>query len=134
YNVRATRVSAAGAVLDSAPLSFGTSYGEHGSVAFGGGTYLVVWDAGSTVAAHRVSSAGQLVGVEIVARETSTGGVLYPDVAWGGPHVFAAWQDERDGATRIYGQRIQTTGEVLDGEGFAVSSSNDAANPSIACG
>jgi MYXO-CTERM domain-containing protein len=134
--VRSVRVSPAGVVLDSTPLTINTSYySTPPGVAFDGTNYLVVGSNGSTVVGNRVSKAGALVG-STTTISNATGNQTAPAVAFDGTNYFVAWQDNRGGFNYdIYGSRVSPAGTVLDGVGTGVAIStaaNDQLTPAIA--
>lgn len=48
-----------------------------------------------------------------------------PVAAWDGDRALIVWQSTRDGIRRIYGAQLNPDGEIVQKEGFSVSSSKD---------
>ncbi|MBV9953044.1 MAG: hypothetical protein JO291_13920 [Acidimicrobiia bacterium] len=56
-----------------------------------------------------------------------------PMVAWSGSESLAVWQDGRNGNPDIYGARIDSTGHVIDGSGFPISTAaGEQTQPTVA--
>ncbi|WP_236605710.1 hypothetical protein [Sandaracinus amylolyticus] len=140
-DVYASRVSAAGAVLDAGGLAVSTaaSSQQYPSVASNGTEYLVVWEdtrSGSMTNLYgsRVSAAGVVLDAGGRAVSTAAGHQLWPSVASTGTDYLVAWQDSRSGShSDIYGTRVSASGTVLDISGLVVSTAaNDQQSPSVA--
>jgi MYXO-CTERM domain-containing protein len=108
-------------------------------VAFNGTNYLVVWsdprggsaadDVDTSIFAARVSTSGTLLdplgivvsdGTGIVQDQTGlTKG--HPAIAFDGANYLVVWMDIRDRSAQVYGARINPAGQVLDPDGFRIS-------------
>ncbi len=129
-----TRLSAAGAVLDSTGIPISTSgfSQRSSSVAFDGTNFLVVWedyrsDATADVYGARVSSAGAVLeatGIPISAELLDE--EMAPTVAFDGTNQVVVWIDDRAGfeLLDIYAARVSPAGTVHDPFGFAVAASS----------
>jgi hypothetical protein len=92
YDVYGVRVDANGRPLDSVAIPIGTDpmrTEELPDVAFGGGTYYVVWDASGEVRGARVSTAGALLDTTPVVIGSSA--FAGPAVASDGTSFLVAW-------------------------------------------
>ncbi|WP_224241126.1 RHS repeat domain-containing protein [Hyalangium gracile] len=132
WTVRGTRVTASGAVSNPGGVPLGAPSGQDiwTDVASNGTDYLVVWARGSNlqvegdVFARRVSSMGVPLGSGEISIATDPAYIeTAPSVASNGTDYLVAWQDERSGSSRVYATRVSSAGAVLDGTGFALSSS-----------
>ncbi len=89
--------------------------------AFDGENYLVVWQEGlpnngSVITGQFVSQDGQLVGSNFDIRPESLGidvDQIYPDVEFDGEKYLVVWDDDRAGNRDIYGQFVDTGGNLL---------------------
>jgi hypothetical protein len=120
----ATRVDAAGAVLDPSGIDVAKGPGDQlpGGVAFNGANFFVAYLSGSWVYVTRVSPAGAVLdpaGIPIA----NVGAFGYePRIAALGDDVLVAWPDVRNGPVpRIYAARVNKSGVVLDPGGFALA-------------
>lgn len=124
-----TRVTASGMVLDPSGfvISKSSGYQMHPAVAFGKGTYLVVWDDtrsssnGRDIYSARVSPSGAVQdksGIPIVKLKEEQS---FPAVAFDGLNFMVAWHDGRNGTLTIYVARISPAGTLLDPAGVQVS-------------
>ena len=101
------------------------------SVAFGGGTYMVVWEdnrnsstTGYDIYGSRIKISGTVDDAKGIAISKLYQTQTRPDVAWDGTNFLAVWQDYRNYYSTsydIYGARISSAGAVLDKLGIAVS-------------
>ncbi len=136
YDIYGARVTPSGVVLDPTGIDISTApeSQEAPSVAFGGGVFLVAWnDAYSRVLGARVTPAGEVVdpaGIPIA----TWGYPGFPAVAFGGDNFLVAYVDSRGGSDAdIYATRVTPEGEVLDPNGFTVSTAaNDQIRPAAA--
>jgi hypothetical protein len=109
------------------------------AVAYGAGTWLVVWqDARETdldIYGARLGADGRLLdpgGIPIMA---FNGDQKAPDVAFDGQRFVVAWQDERSGTADIRAARVSLEGTVLEAAGIPVSSASGRQEmPSVAAG
>ena len=120
------RVSAAGAAVDPADflVSKSANRQRNPAVAFDGTNYLVVWEdlrSGGDLYGARVSPTGTMLDGSGFVISAAAGGQLNPVVGFDGTNYLVVWQDNRSGASDIYGARVSTGGTVLDGAGIAIS-------------
>jgi hypothetical protein len=120
--IRAARVSAAGQVLDR----FEIDSSEHRpmddpDVAFGGGVFMVVWDAhwagvpDGDIHATRVSTTGAILDPQPIQVDDPTGNAsLRPAIASDGTDFQVVWEESRFvlGLYDVYGTRVSAGGEV----------------------
>lgn len=117
--------------------------GETPAAAFDGTNYLVVWED------HRLNGADYR---DIYGARVSKDGVIIdsagfiinsmpynkknPAIAFDGTNYLVIWESSHDLENHIYGTRISVTGEVLDPDGFLVTSPADtySLSPSIVFG
>ncbi len=123
-NVQGARVSRAGVVLDTTPITIAQSERKvNPVVAFDGTNYLVVWEdqglESSNIYGARVSSAGAVV-TPAFPISTAAGNQVQPTLACVAGTCLAAWRDGRNGGPDVYGARIGATA-VLDPAGVAIS-------------
>lgn len=145
------RVDGAGSARDAEPFVIcgAADQQENPSVAFGDGTFLVVWQdirngRDWDVYAARVTADGPpavsrlredaTAGTAGQARVLDAGGFLVaggahnqakPRVVWDGHSFVVAWQDMRNGRWyEIRAARVSATGEMLDKEAVLVASGN----------
>jgi hypothetical protein len=109
------------------------------SVGWNGGRYLVVWTDGRSGTADvygtRVSAANVVQDREGLPVSTADDDQTGPDVVADGSRFQVAWTDGRSGTADVYGTRVDWTGAVLDGAGFAIASStDDESRPALTVG
>ncbi|UCF78105.1 MAG: hypothetical protein JSW03_08325 [Candidatus Eiseniibacteriota bacterium] len=119
--VYAARVSG-NEVLDPSgfPVGSGQDTQRFPACAFGGGSFLVVWQEGlDRIMARRVSPGGETLGAEpfVVCGGTDA---RSPAVASSDSHFLVVWHDIRGGETDVYGARVTFSGDVLDPGGFLI--------------
>jgi hypothetical protein len=122
--VFATRVSAAGVVLDpdgilvSAPATYSFSP----SAVYDGTNFLVVFAADSHIWGRRISPGGAVVDAAPFAISNHPTGPAHPFASRGGTTTLVVWHDYRNAATDIYAARVDGA-TVLDGvaTGFPIS-------------
>lgn len=134
-DIRAARVTTAGAVLDAnSVLISGAQNGQISpDIAVSGTVVMAVWDD------RRSDSNGDIFGARINTSGTlavlDAGGIPINYIPAGqkrapsliglpGERFFVAWQDTRNNATLgsdIYGQELRTNGTPLDTTGFVIS-------------
>jgi hypothetical protein len=137
------RVSTSGQVLDpnAIVVCSTATLDSRCSIAWSGTDGFVVWtDPGggvySDVHGSRVTRDGEVRDLQGLPVCTAYGMQMSPAVAFDGRNYFAVWEDYRNGQTPdIYGVRVDTSGQVLDSAGFAVSLGASAQfTPSLAFG
>jgi hypothetical protein len=106
----------------------GSAYGTQTipSIAFDGTNFLVVWEdervnSERDIFGTRVSQQGEIL--EPIGIPICTAPSLQTDVkiAWGNQNYLAVWTDYRNTNYDIYGARIDPEGNVLDPNGFPIS-------------
>jgi hypothetical protein len=134
-DIRGTRVTPGGAVLDPAGIAISAVPGVGNletdpAIAFDGTNYLVVWTdsrPGSTtdVFGTRVTPGGTVLdgvttGIPISTAANNQAGAA---VAFDGTNYLVVWGDTRSGASDVFGTRVSPAGSVLGSAatGFAVS-------------
>jgi hypothetical protein len=115
-DIRGTRVSLAGAVLDPAGLTLSAAAGAQlgPAVAFGGAASLVVWEdhrsgAGADLYGTRVSAAGAVLDPAGIAVAVDAGEERNAAVAFDGAAFLAAW----DVASDVQARRVSAAGALL---------------------
>jgi uncharacterized delta-60 repeat protein len=131
-----TRVSASGALLDNPPLAVTAApgYDWHPAVAATRLDFMVVWENGAgdwdskDVYGAKVSGAGlvsQRFPISLQPHEQGE-----PAIAFNGSRFLVVWRDARNtadspgpfsGSYDVYGTFLTVTGEVLDTNGFLIS-------------
>jgi hypothetical protein len=130
-DIYGARVTPGGALLDPIGIRIGTAPGDQSSpsVAFGGGSFLVVWSGfrqGESPDVHgaRVSAAGTVLDPSPIPISTAPESQVDVDVAYGDGTFLAVWADGRSGTFTTYGSRVTPSGSVLDDAGIAISPSS----------
>ena len=135
-NVQGARVSRAGVVLDTTPITIAQSDRKvNPVVAFDGTNYLVVWEdqrlESSDIYGARVSPAGAVVTAAFLI-SGAAGQQVQPALACVVGACLATWRDGRNGGPDVYGARIGATA-VLDPAGIAISrASSSQGAPAVA--
>ncbi|RME44164.1 MAG: hypothetical protein D6795_18350, partial [Deltaproteobacteria bacterium] len=120
-SIMARRIGSGGHLLDPRAIPIdATGDVLSPSVAFGGGTYLVVWTSQEHLYGRRLDAAGNRLDPErfLIARAMFQH--IDASVVWNGEAFFVVWTYFGFGGSSIYGARISSTGEVLDPEGFPI--------------
>ena len=132
-DIRAARVSAAGAVEDAAGFTVSSAMGTQRApaVGFNGTDFVVAWTdfrggATSDVYAARVTGSGTVRDATGLAVSTAAGSQSAPDVARDGTDVVVVWTDTRSGTPDVYAARVTSAGAVTDATGFVVSDATGA--------
>jgi len=126
--IEATRVSAAGVVLDATPFTVSASSYAVAipAVASNGTDYLVSWASTDAIGlyASRVTAAGAVQDPNGIAIAVDGWGTQWlPAVASNGSAYLVVWgRNVGFDPRRIYAARVGFDGVVLDPQGFAVSS------------
>ncbi len=143
YNdIYGSRISTSGTVTDPSGILIAASAQTQGkpAVASDGTNYLVVWqeDRGGgppfDIYGMRIDSTGNELDGDAIAISTNAGSQEYPAVAFDNDSIYlVVWQDNRSGTEDIYGCRVTTSGNVLDGPGIAISTATGRQRfPSVA--
>ncbi len=96
------------------------------AIAFGGTNYLVVWEderisTDRDIFGARVSILGEVldpIGIKICTVPNMQTGIK---VAGGDQNYLVVWTDYRNASDDIYGARVDFSGNVLDPDGFPIS-------------
>jgi hypothetical protein len=125
----ACRVSPAGTVLDTTPISISSTDSTlkvWPVIAFDGSNYLVTWTdwPSSTpmqVYGARVTPAGSVLDPTGIPISVGAGTRGLASTVFGGANYLVAWIDERTGEDDIRGARVTPDGTVLDPDGIPIS-------------
>jgi len=110
------------------------------SVAFhaASGNYFVAWsDTRNTatlsdIYGTRVNGGGTVLDASGFAISNASLGQFAPSIATAGDSLAAVWQDMRNSVDNdIFGNRLLSSGGVLDGSGFSISSTTDEQAPVV---
>jgi hypothetical protein len=139
YDIRATRVTPAGAVLDPGGISICAlpSDAMYPAVCFDGSNYLVAWqdyrNGQWDIYAARVAPDGSVLDAAGFPVSTASGKQERPAIAYDGLRYLVLWQDSRNSGYDIYGTRVSTGGSVLEPWGIMVSDARaDQTRPAAA--
>jgi hypothetical protein len=99
--------------------------------AFDGENYLVIWQEGmpgngSVIRGQFVNTSAQLVGNNFSIRPpdlATSVSQIYPDIVFNGENYFVVWDDNRTGNRDVYGQFVDTDGNLL-GEDITITNHN----------
>ncbi len=141
WDVRAARVSSAGAVLDTSGIMVCGGAGSQHSpqVAFGDSNYLVTWldtrfGSMGHIFAGRVTRSGAVLdsaGIQVTFDSAYRG---TPHVAFGCSGYLVVWQARQVSGyqNEIYAARLNTSGVVLDSEPILIAGGDyDCLTPSV---
>ena len=131
YNIRGSRVSASGEVLDPDAIAVSSAPGNqiYPAIAFDGTDYFVAWSdarngGANDIYAARITQSGQVIDPEGIAISVVGGDQSSPAVAFDGTNYFVTWQDGRSQVSSdIYGARVSSSGAVLDSIPITISTS-----------
>ena len=135
YSIYGTRVSAAGAVLDSIgiPIAPIAGQGLNPAISFDGSNYLVVWEdyrnGVPDIYGAFVDADGTLLDTVCLRISYNLNGGLGPAVAFDGTNYLVVWWDDEEG---IWGARVTPVGQVLDTISIPVSTAYYSQNPDVA--
>jgi hypothetical protein len=133
-NIRAARVSAAGAVEDATGFTVSSAAGAQRApaVAATGAGFLVAWTdfragpSSSDVYAARVTTAGAVQDATGLAVSTAAGNQFGVDVGYDGTDALVVWTDSRNADLDVYAARVTASGVVTEATGFVVSNAAGA--------
>ena len=140
-DVLAVRVSAAGVVLDAAPIPVAANPSvpsKSPRVAFDGVNYVVAWSeargASLDIFLARVTPAGTVLDPAGVAVCTQTADQSSPRLGCDGATAcLVVWEDLRAGDVDVYAARVTRAGAVLDPDGFSLGAgAGNQAQPALA--
>jgi len=123
------RVTTEGSVLDATGILIGSVEGQANKpdVAGGAGYWLVAWVAGTNdIFGARVTSGASVLDETPIPICVNTNHQGPPAVAWGAGVWLVVWSDDRNGVwwdpeVDLYAARVNTSGSVLDYDGFPIS-------------
>lgn len=134
--IRAVRVGATGAVLDSPWIDLGESTADqyYPSVVFGGGHYFVTWSAflhsgDSTIEGRFVKPNGE---VEGNANLTLASAAIYPSVGWNGTRFQLGYLSLQDGGSQAAITSFEANGTAVAASTHALSATGSLAYPRLA--
>jgi hypothetical protein len=138
-DIYATRVTAAGGVMDGSGVAFSTAtnFQAHPDLAFDGTYELVVWEDTRSSATYDIygahwAPASGLLDPDGLAISTASREQTSPAVAVNGGFLVA-WGDTRSvGTSKVYGTRVADNGTVADRDGIPVGSGGEF--PALAAG
>lgn len=142
WDVSGVRVSAQGKRLDQERILIAQALGDqaHPAVAWGEGSYLVVWmdhPPGETprISGRRVAPSGKLLDPGGVVLSSAFGDPGYPAVAWGKGQFVVVWADHPAPSVHtLSGVLAGFSGKGVDVDDFLVAQgSNFKTFPSIKC-
>lgn len=141
-DIYGTRVGQSGTVLDPVGIAISTAANDQSapSVAFDGTNYLVVWgdwrtNYSSDIYGARVDQSGNVLDTVGIIISTGADNQYSPTIAFDGTNYLVVWEDGRNDPMYpdIYGARVDTSGNVLDTAGIAISTATyQQAYPSVA--
>ncbi|MDH5186581.1 MAG: T9SS type A sorting domain-containing protein [candidate division WOR-3 bacterium] len=130
-NIFGARISPAGVVLDTTPITICTTNYERyrPSVTFGLSNFFVAWAEYRDrfdIYGTRISTNGMVLDPSGIPIDTAFEDQDEPAVSFDGTNYFVVWSDERSDTSKdIYGARIDTAGMVLDSAGIPISTAPD---------
>jgi hypothetical protein len=133
-DIYGARMTPDGTLLDGTPILIGAaaSTQREPCVEFDGVRFFVVWEdsrnfgaTGDDIYGARVTTDGDVLDTTGIIVANETGNQNNPDLVFGTTNYMVAWQDERNGGVDVYAARVNTSGNVLDSTGIAVSVAAD---------
>ncbi len=129
YNVYGARVTGGGVVLDTEgiPISTAPDNQYWPGVTWDGLNYFVAWAderEGGDIYGARVTPGGGVLDPNGIVLALSANNQSDVTIARGEDQYLAVWEDDRAdvwGPTDVYATRLNSSGQVLDGSGLAVS-------------
>jgi hypothetical protein len=156
YWIKGARISETGTLIDSVPFSFvinDTAPIEiyflgrklFPSLAYGGSHYLLTWNSSTlfggseqNVYGMRITPDGVILDSNYIEISAAIGNQIKPTVAFDGSEFLATWMDFRwapDGnIPTIFFTEIDTSGNVLNPYGSALTLATQLRNPSVSYG
>ena len=136
FDIRGTRISPSGQVLDATPLSISTAANNQSfpAVAFDGTRFLVAYrdrrgGASLDVFATRVSTTGSVLDGSGIALSTESGDQVAPAVGARTGGFLVGWEDVSRFDVR--GRRVAGDGTVPDPNARVLSTGNDVEDPAV---
>jgi hypothetical protein len=139
YDIYCTRVTPAGAVIDTSgiPITTVANMQRLPAVAFDGTNYLTVWNDGRSgsddIFGARVTTEGAVIDSAGLCITTAANNQTEPAVAFDGTNYLVVWTDDRNGNYDICGVRVTPAGMVIDSAVIGISTEvNNQENPAVA--
>lgn len=146
FDIYGIKVNSDGTTSRIYGLATGQGDEDYPSVAWNGSVYLLVWrdnrnqsTTGTDIYGCRVGKNGiglpgtVIISCDLAGTSGAAGNQLAPQVCAFGSTFMVAWQDYREGASRIYASRVSATPAVLDKGGIRIpDSTNGQEYPNIA--
>ena len=131
-DIYGTRINTYGGVISTTgfAISKETYYQSVPAVAYGVGSYLVVWEDSRTSTSNydiygtRVTTVGTVVDSKGIAIDTNSYHQRNPSVGHDGTTFLVAWEDYRDNTNTgwdIFGARVSSAGNVMDATAVPIS-------------
>jgi hypothetical protein len=128
WDIYGARVTAQGAVLDSAGFAISTAanWQQSPALAFDRSNFLVAWrddriDTSGDIYGARVTPQGMVLDTAGFVISEEANGQHWPSVGFDGANYLVVWEDHRSGSDEIYGTRVTPSGVVLDTLGFVIA-------------
>ncbi|MFA5034092.1 MAG: T9SS type A sorting domain-containing protein [bacterium] len=135
FSVYGVRISKQGVILDSI-IQISDSNSCTSAVSFDGTNYLVVSDSRpqeQNIYGTRVDKNGIVLDTSDIIISCHDSIRDKPSISFDGTNYLVVWQDFRNGASDIYGVRVNQQGTVLDSTGIVISNApGNQLNPSVA--
>ncbi|MEO0098187.1 MAG: T9SS type A sorting domain-containing protein [candidate division WOR-3 bacterium] len=141
YDIYGARIDTDGEILDPTgiPISTVSDVQHCPSLAFGNGSYFVVWGDWrngppnlSDIYGARVSSDGEVLDPEGIPIFRGVDIQTSPAVAFDGINYLVVWMSREGENNLIYGARVTQEGRVLDPNGFPIGGEfGEKYNPSV---
>ncbi|KPJ59689.1 MAG: hypothetical protein AMJ46_10070 [Latescibacteria bacterium DG_63] len=128
-DVYAARVDTAGVVRDPSGILVDMTGNDNSDVdvAFDGTNYLLTWhdrfSSLSDIQGARVDTSGAVLDATPIDVCSASGAQFYPAITFGATTYFVVFSDLRGEDADIYGLRMDTSGNVMDGDGKILSTS-----------
>ncbi|MBN2365374.1 MAG: T9SS type A sorting domain-containing protein [Calditrichaeota bacterium] len=129
------RLTTNGIILDTINITNNSfwQFFSNTSVCFNGSQYFYVWENSNIynqsdqgIYGRRLDATGNLLDSTCIRISVKDSVQSSPSIAYGGPNYLAVWQDHRNGLFEIYGTLIDQQGNILDTNGFVISSGSDS--------
>jgi hypothetical protein len=126
-DIYGTRVTPTGSLLTPGGIAVCGKVGNQSAprLAFNGTQFFVAWeddrDGSVNIYGTRVQADGTVLDQDSIMISNATGSQTFPGVAAAGGNWLVAWRDPRNGASDVYGTRLDSAGTVLDGAGVLLA-------------
>ncbi|KQC14084.1 MAG: hypothetical protein APR63_06170 [Desulfuromonas sp. SDB] len=119
------RVDTSGVVLDTSEIWLSNLFGPlNPAVAFDGTNYMVIFDWGD-VYGSLVDTSGTVIDMDLRLVNLNNTPIIHPDICFNQNHYLIIYRDYLSGHG-IYGTRVNTSGVVIDTNGFEITNSANA--------